>query len=517
MKSKKIILSLLLSGSIVGFAHAQSVDDAVIISKDENPASARIKGMGNVQTALGGDISSINGNPAGLGFYSRSDVNITFDYLQNTNKTNFLGTNSSSNKGNFGIAQAGVVFNFPSRNIGYHGWQSTSIGISYNKRQNFNNSWVYDGVNNETSFVNNLTDLMADDSDFRNDFRKSNLVEVFPTAADGYFPLASEFDDKHQVNDVLTKGNHNNTSLAFGANYNNTFYIGATLGFSFFRYERSKIFEENGWTKTPDQVREENPNSAYANPANPELYRFLDKSYQLLDDYSQITEGSGIDLKLGMIFKPALDWNIGLTIKTPTWNTISESTRAFTDVSYFPDMDSNTSFHTYESALYSSAQDYSISTPWRFALGATKFFDRGLLSAEAEYITYNSTQYTSPTSTNSFINVNNYISEDLQGAFIVRIGGEYLLNSLVSARAGINYFGNPYKYAEETNYNASVGLGFKLSNTMYMDVAVVHQVNSYSTAPYTLSGFWHDLGSYEPVADLTHRRTNALLTLGARF
>jgi len=52
---------------------------------------------------------------------------------------------------------------------------------------------------------------------------------------------------------------------------------------------------------------------------------------------------------------------------------------------------------------------------------------------------------------------------------------------------------------------------------MYMDVAVVHQVNSYSTAPYTLSGFWHDLGSYEPVADLTHRRTNALLTLGARF
>src|SRR5690606_20337350 len=120
---------------------------------------------------------------------------------------------------------------------------STSIGISYNKRQNFNNSWVYDGVNNETSFVNNLTDLMADDSDFRNDFRndfrKSNLVEIFPTAADGYFPLASEFDDKHQVNDVLTKGNHNNTSLAFGANYNNTFYIGATLGFSFFRYERS--------------------------------------------------------------------------------------------------------------------------------------------------------------------------------------------------------------------------------------------------------------------------------------
>src|SRR5690606_35314815 len=147
-----------------------------------------------------------------------SDVNITFDYLQNNNKTNFLGTNSSSNKGNLGIAQAGVVFNFPSRNLGYHGWQSTSIGISYNTRQYCNNSWVYDGVNNETSFVNNPTVVLADESDFRNDFRSSNLVEIVPTAADGYFPLAFQ-EGKYQVRDVLTKGKHHNTSLAFGANY----------------------------------------------------------------------------------------------------------------------------------------------------------------------------------------------------------------------------------------------------------------------------------------------------------
>lgn len=517
MNSKKILLSLILSGSIIGFSYGQSVDDAVTFSKDEAPASARIKGMGNVQTALGGDISAINGNPAGLGFYSRSDINITMDYLNNSNKTSFLGTNSTSNKGNLGITQAGVVFNFPGRDRGFNGWQSLSLGISYNKRQNFNNSWVYDGVNNETSFVNNLTDLMDGDTQFRNDFRKSNLVETFANANDGYFPLAVEFDDKHQVNDVLTKGNHNNTSLAFGANYNNTFYIGATLGFTFFRYERSKIFEENGWTKTPAEVLEDNPNSAYANPANPELYRFLDQSYQLLDDYSQISEGSGVDLKLGMIFKPTVDWNIGMTIKTPTWNTISESTRAFTDVNFYPDMDSNNSFHTYESDLYTSQQDYTINTPWRFALGATKFFDRGLLSAEAEYITYNSIRYTTPTSTNAFINVNKYIAEDLKGAFNLRVGGEYLINNMMSARAGVNYFGNPYKYAEETNYNGSIGLGFKLSNALYMDVAVVHQVNSYSTVPYSLSEFWHNNGSYEPIADLTHHRTNALLTFGARF
>jgi len=519
MNFKKIILSVFISSAFWGYTQAQSIDDAVTFSKDDNPASARIKGMGNVQTSLGGDITAINGNPAGLGFFSRSDISITFDYLQNSNTTDFLGTNSKSNKGNFGIAQAGIVFNFPNRNqiAGYSGWQNFNMGISYNKKQNFNNSLVYNGINNETSFVNNLTDLMDRDNGFRDDFYNSYLVEVFANSAQGYFPLAVEFDDKDQVNDVLTKGSHNNTAIAFGGNYNNKFYIGGTLGLSFFKYEKSKIFEENGWTKQHQEVAEDNPNSDFADPTHPDYIKFGDKSYQLIDDYSQINEGSGIDFKLGMIYKPTTDWNIGLTITTPTWLTISETTNAFTDVNFFPDLNSNSSFHTYESDLYSSDLDYNITTPWKFALGATKFFDRGLISAEMEYLTYNTIRYSNPSKFNSYQGINSDIKEELQGAVNVRIGGEYLINNILSGRAGFNYFGNPYKYAEETNVNGSLGLGVKLSSSLYMDFALVHQVNSYSVAPYVLSDFWHDNGSFEPIADLKHQRTNAVFTIGAKF
>ena len=518
MKLKKIVLSVFVSSLYWGIASAQSVDDAVTFSKDDNPASARIKGMGNVQTSLGGDITSINGNPAGLGFFSRSDISITFDYLQNTNKTDFLGTSSKSNKGNFGIAQAGVVFNFPNRNQfgDYAGWQNFNIGISFNKKQNFNNSLIYNGINNESSYVHNLTDLMYDDKNFASDFYKSYLVEEFADASLGYFPLAAD-PDKDQLNDLLTKGTHNNTAIAFGANYNNTFYIGATLGLSFFKYEKSKIFEENGWTKQHQEVAVDNPNSELANPNSADYIKFGDKSYQLLDDYSQTNDGSGIDLKLGMIFKPATDWNIGLTLTTPTWLTISESTEAFTDVNFFPDLNSTTSFYTYNSELYSSEQDYNITTPWKFALGATKFFNRGLLSVEAEYVTYNTISYSNPTRYTSFQNTNEIIKDELQGAVNIRIGGEYLVNNIISARAGFNYFGNPYTYYEESNVNGSIGLGVKLSNSLYMDLAVVHQVNSYSASPYSLSQFWHDEQKFEPIADLNHQRTNAVLTLGAKF
>ncbi|MCA5005271.1 PorV/PorQ family protein [Sphingobacterium bovistauri] len=519
MKIKNIVLSIFVSSLYWGYANAQSVNDAVTFSKDDNPASARIKGMGNVQTSLGGDITSINGNPAGLGFFSQSDISITFDYLQNGNKTDFLGTNSSSNKGKFGIGQVGVVFNFPNHNqIGdYAGWQNFNMGVSYNKKQDFNNSLIYNGINSATSYVNNLTDLMDADIDFRNDFYDSYLVEKFKDNSLGYFPLAEEFYDKDQLNDVLTKGSHSNTAIAIGGNYNNTFYIGATLGLSFFKYEKSKIFEENGFTKLAQDVAKDNPDSDFANPNSADYIKFGDKSYHLLDDYSQTNEGAGVDFKLGMIFKPATDWNIGLTLTTPTWLSISERTDAFTDVSFYPDINSTTSFHTYESDMYSSDQDYSLTTPWKFALGATKFFNRGLFSAEMEYLTYNTIRYNNPTRLNSYTEINNIIKDELKGALNVRLGGEYLLNNMISARAGFNYFGNPYQYADDSNMSGSAGLGFKLSNSIYMDLAVVHQVNSYSSSPYTLSQFWHDNGSYEPVADIKHNRTNAVLTLGAKF
>ena len=519
MNIKNIVLTVFTSGLFWGYANAQSIDDAVIFSKDDNAATARIKGMGNVQTALGGDISSVNGNPAGLGFFSRSDINITFDYLHNSNKSNFLGNDSKSTKGNFGVSQAGVVFNFPSRNQlqGYKGWQNLNIGISYNKKQNFSNSLIYNGDNQETSYVNNLTDLMANSESFENDFKYSNIVEKFAVAQDGYFPLAEEFYNKNQVNDILTKGFNSNTAIAFGANYNNTFYIGATLGMSFFKYEKSKVFSEYGMTKLPADVLKDNPNSEYAKPSNPDKYRFLDKSYELIDDYAQNTEGSGVDLKIGMIFKPSFDWNIGLTITTPTWYSITDRTDAFTDIYFFEDETTANHFNKYESDLAQSNEDYNFISPWKFSLGATKFFDRGLLSAEAEYITYNTMKYSDYNYPNYYSSTNDDIKDYLKGAFNLRVGGEYLLTDRVSGRAGFNIIGTPYKDVEETNVNGSVGLGFKLSKSTYLDLTVIHQVNSYSASPYKLSDFWHNSGSFEPVADIKHSRTNALITIGAKF
>lgn len=519
MNIKNVVLLALSLGAGYQTSWAQSVDDAFTFSRDDNSGSARFKALGNAQTALGGDISSINGNPAGLGFFSRSDASITFDYMHNSNGTSFLGSNSTSKKGHFGISQAGVVLALPTINQikNYRGWQSFGFGISYNRKQNFNNTLQYSGVNNESSYVNSLTDLMEDDATFRSDFKNSNLVELFANPEKGYFPLAVEKDNKDQYNDLFTKGAHSNIAISLGANYNNNLYIGASIRTSFFQYDKTKVFEEYGWTKRANEVAQDNPDSPFADPNSNTYKRFGDKNYELYDEYWQNTEGKGIDFKLGLIYKPTTDINLGLTVTTPTWLTINESTEAFTDVDFYEDATSSTPLSSYESNLYSSQSEYYMNTPWKFSVGATKFHSRGLLTAEIEYVAYNTTTYSVKYGADVYGEINNGIKESLKGTWNLRLGGEYLFNNILSGRAGFNYFGNAFKGSEETNLNASLGLGIKLSNSAYLDFAVVHNYNSYSVAPYTLSNFWIDRGIYEPIANLKHNKTNALITIGTKF
>ena len=54
------------------FAQYGYYNDISRFSHSFSGGSARIQGLGDAQTSLGGDISSISGNPAGLGFFNKS-------------------------------------------------------------------------------------------------------------------------------------------------------------------------------------------------------------------------------------------------------------------------------------------------------------------------------------------------------------------------------------------------------------------------------------------------------------
>ncbi len=62
-----------------------------------------------LQMSLGGDISNISGNPAGLGFIRRSEISFSPSFSGFGSDSNYLGFNDSDNASNFNIGNLGLV------------------------------------------------------------------------------------------------------------------------------------------------------------------------------------------------------------------------------------------------------------------------------------------------------------------------------------------------------------------------------------------------------------------------
>src|SRR5690606_38947310 len=90
------ILGLLLVAGASQQAFAQYEGDALKFSGAESSATARFNALGGQQTSMGGDLSSIYGNPAGLGMFSKSEFAFTFGLNDYKNKSTFLGQSTSS-------------------------------------------------------------------------------------------------------------------------------------------------------------------------------------------------------------------------------------------------------------------------------------------------------------------------------------------------------------------------------------------------------------------------------------
>src|SRR5690606_25336045 len=111
---------------------------------------------------------------------------------------------------------------------------------------------------------------------------------------------------------------------------------GGNISFSSFRYENSEQFSEFGWTKDRSAVLADNPNSTFVQPGHADN-RYLDANYELFDDNYQLLEGAGVDFKVGAIFKPSVDWNIGATIQSPTWYSVDRYAESYIGVDYYRD------------------------------------------------------------------------------------------------------------------------------------------------------------------------------------
>ena len=133
-KITKKICALFFSAGLIGNISAQSAVEALMLTDNDLIGTARFVGMGGAFTSLGGDISSLSQNPAGIGIYRTNEVATTLTISPQSTRVNNLPGNVGSNKTRVYFDNLGFVGTF---HLGDMALRNINFGVAYNSRKNF--------------------------------------------------------------------------------------------------------------------------------------------------------------------------------------------------------------------------------------------------------------------------------------------------------------------------------------------------------------------------------------------
>lgn len=494
---KKLILSLVAIVAATGATYAQSyTPDVLKFSQTNYGSTARFKAMGGAQIGVGGDMSSLGGNPAGLGLFTKSEFSLTPEFNGMTGKASYLNTNTDSNKDRLNLNNLGVVLYSPSLRAKGESTQkgvvSSVFGIGYVRNNDFGAEFHYAGKNE----ANSIADFFAE-SATRTGQEDPTKLEVgsLPDQAyqgfiighdaDGYFPQTDVNNNQRQVE--MRTGSTSELTAAGALNISNQVYIGASIGLVNVRYINDSEYTESGFNVT------ENSN------------------YSLSFRKNQETKGSGFNARLGVIFRPVENFRIGATLQTPTWMLIEDNT------SYTLDTRIATGAHSgnYNNDPANYLFTYRVRTPLKGSLGASYIIaGRALLSADVDFVDYASIRFSTDQGNEpeTILAENNAVKANYKAATNYRFGLEYKVNSAFALRGGYGLNGSAIKEDNgyfETKYYSG-GLGYRINN-YYFDLTFQRAETNTELAPYELNDY------SEPVASIKTARNNAFLTFGVRF
>lgn len=515
-------------------AMAQTAYDAARYAGDELNGTARFVGMGGAMGALGADISVIGTNPAGIGLFRGHDVSTSFGMNATKAESDFNGNvmNDKRNKASFD--QIGFVY---STKIGNRTTlRYLNFGFNYHKSRNFNRQFAAGGMLGGLSQTQQMANMVGGSI-----YSISEMDDIYNYGTEGHSGLSNPYYNANypylgvmgvrtELVGVGTLTNGKQVPMGWNGNANgfrsreegginqydfnvafnveDRMYFGITLGVNDVNYTRSTYYTEDVY---------DGDHSGY---------------YELRNAYR--TEGTGLNLKFGAIFRPIEDspFRFGLAIHTPTWYSLTDkySSEIYSELNYkFGNEADNTQFKADERTIdYAgeSLQDYRLVTPWKFNVSAgTTLGGIMALGAEYEYAGYNASRMYYNDGT-PMENQNEYTKSILKGQHTLRVGMETRISSAFSVRAGYNYSTSAFKDGAYKSLNANdmrtdteymndlarntvtVGLGYR-GKWFYTDLAYKYDIYK--------SDFYAFSDEALPATKVTNERHQLLLTLGVHF
>ena len=129
-------------------SNAQTIDDVLRYSQENLQGTARFQAMGGAFGALGGDMSSININPAGSAVFNNSLFTISGTYYDTNTESEYRGSFLQSDNNTLDMNQLGGAFVWKSTDPD-SSWKKVSLAINYDIVQNFDDFSISGGLGTE--------------------------------------------------------------------------------------------------------------------------------------------------------------------------------------------------------------------------------------------------------------------------------------------------------------------------------------------------------------------------------
>ena len=447
---------------IFSFATAQGDYEAFTFSQADYLGTARFMGAGGAFGATGGDFSALSTNPAAIGLFKRYEVSFTpmslnFGFTDNY----YYGNKSSAQKFKYTVPQAGIVM---SRSIHRDNeWKSWQFGFGYNRIMDYNNTFRANAKVNST-----IADMIvphANGIDYHNLTGDASLawygflIDTLPGTHDQYYSFYHNHDiDQSAL--VVRSGAIDEMTLSFGGNYGDKLYIGATLGIPFLEFKENTTYMET--PSDVDQIAGINSYTLYSTQRN---------------------TGTGVNLKLGIIYQPASFIRIGAAFHTPTYYWKVKD-------NFYREIVTQLSNGTNLDYSYENYNSFTLSTPLKFNVGASFLIaKRAFISAEYEFQDYGMASLYDDNY--DYVYENDAIRSKFGIAHYIRVGGEVNITQGFALRAGYRLKTSPYKMTDSpynnTTHFISAGLGFR-GKIVFGDLAYVLRMSKDSYWLYDAYG-----------------------------
>lgn len=457
----KLTASCIMTAGFTWGAFAQNDADLFRFSKQYHGGSARFEAMGGAFGALGADISAVQINPAGMGRFSSSQFSFSLGPTINSTTADFMSTSTKANRSSFSIPSVGIVLtrDLSGRNKGD---MYSQFAFGMNRVAHYHQKTTISGEQFPSLLENFMgqaqgyaPEELGQFFPFTTSLAWESYTIDFDPATSSYYSYLN-YGDMRMNREITTTGGSNEFFISYSRNRLNKLYYGGSLNIRTYRHNEM-------YTHSEDLTVEDS------------VFNGFDYTYSLN------TKGTGVDLKLGVIYLISDGFRIGAAFHTPTYIAMEDRWTADM-VGRF-----KTGNTTIPQNLIPIGQyKYRMITPLKTVVSASYVIGmNAVISGDIEYIGYNMARLRSTRDIAydpyDFEIENAEAKVRLTGALNYRIGLEYNIQQKLFLRTGFALYGNAYRKSENVDpkpdLSFSGGIGYKIGN-FSIDLAYVNrQVN----------------------------------------